>query len=254
MMKTFYEVSNKSAEIPEVFISHASEVLGETETGLSGSQIVKKLSPYAIEYNIPIPFSSYPFPKNLPNKRTALKKNLEVFLPKQQFKIIKNLCELEQFDENKNVKDLKIKLITRYGHLNAENHAEIINEAVIDETKHWLSDYPESFKLFEEALSKFENKIFQRNLLDDLRLSLEKLLQELLDNKKSLENQLSNIGTFIKNRNCSKVLSNMFIKLIDYYAKYQNTYIKHDDSVLENEVEIIFEITCSFMKFLIRIK
>jgi hypothetical protein len=44
----------------------------------------------------------------------------------------------------------------------------------------------------------------------------------------------------------------MFVKLFDYYSKYQNTYVKHDDAVIEDEVEIIFEITCSFMRFLVR--
>ena len=46
----------------------------------------------------------------------------------------------------------------------------------------------------------------------------------------------------------------MFVILIDYYCKYQNTYIKHDDAVIENEIEFIFEMTSSFMKFLIRIQ
>ena len=42
-------------------------------------------------------------------------------------------------------------------------------------------------------------------------------------------------------------------KLIDYYSKYQNTYVKHDDAVIEPEIEIIFEITSSFMKHLVRL-
>lgn len=117
-----------------------------------------------------------------------------------------------------------------------------------------MSDYPESLKIYEDALNKFGNNIYQRNLLDDLRLSLEKLLQNILENQKSIENQLSKIGNFIKERDGSKELNNMFVKLIDYYSKYQNTYVKHDDAVIENEIEIMFEMTCSFMKFLIRIK
>jgi hypothetical protein len=109
-------------------------------------------------------------------------------------------------------------------------------------------------RLYETALTKLENKLFLRNLLDDIRLSLEKLTQSLLGNNKSLENQISDIGAFLKAGGCSKELSNMFQKLIDYYTKYQNTYIKHDDAVIESEIEIIFEMTCSFMRFLIRAK
>jgi len=240
--------------IPITFINFAAEILGDTNTGLSGSQIAQYCSAYAIDFDVEIPYPEYPFPKQLPNKRTALRENLKAFSPYQQFKIIKELCELEQFKHNTKVRDLKIKLITRYGHLSDGNNTDEINEPLIEETKHWLSDFPESLRLFEEALEKYQNNIFKRNLLDDLRLSLEKLLQSLFSNNKSLENQLSKIGLFIKERNGSKELSNMFVKLIDYYSKYQNTYVKHDDAVIENEIEIIFEITSSFMKFLLRIK
>ena len=240
--------------IPTTFINFAADILGETQTGLSGSKIAEYCLAYTIDYNVEIPYSEYPFPPNVQNKRTALRKNLQAFMPEQQFKIIKELCELEQFKENSNVKDLKIKLISRYGHLATDKRTEKINEPLIEETKHWLNDYPDSLKLYEEALNKFENKIYQRNLLDDLRLSLEKLLQKIFENKKSLENQLSEMGSFIKERKVSKELNNMFVKLIGYYSKYQNTYVKHDDAVIETEIEIIIEITCSFLKFLIRIK
>ncbi len=237
--------------IPVTFINYAAEILG---TELRGSEIAKKCSEYAINYDIVIPYPEHPFPVKVSNKRNALRENLKAFSPQQQFKVIKELCELDQFKENKSVKDLKIKLITRYGHLGTVNQTEKINEALIEETKYWLSDYPDSLGPYEDARSKFDNKAYQRNLLDDLRLALEKLLQDILENNKSLEKQLSDIGTFIKERKNSKELNNMFVKLIDYYSKYQNTYVKHDDAVIENEIEIIFEITCSFMKFLIRIK
>jgi hypothetical protein len=46
----------------------------------------------------------------------------------------------------------------------------------------------------------------------------------------------------------------MFLKLIDYFSKYQNTYVKHNDNVNENEIEIIIEIASSFMKFIIKIE
>jgi hypothetical protein len=240
--------------MPAAFINHAADVLGATEAGLTGSKIAEYCLAYSIDFNVDIPYPEYPFPGDLPNKRTALRENIKAFSPEQQFKIIRELCEIDQFKDNPAVKDLKIKLISRYGHLSTEGLSEKINDALIEETRHWLSEYPESLKLYEEALNKFNNEIYRRNLLDDLRLSLEKLLKEILKNGKSLENQLSEIGTFIKERNGSKELNNMFVKLIDYYSKYHNTYVKHDDAVIENEIEIIFEMTCSFMKFIIRIK
>jgi hypothetical protein len=86
-----------------------------------------------------------------------------------------------------------------------------------------------------------------------LRLALEKLLQALLGNRRSLENQIAALGGFIKTRGGSAELANMFVTLVDYYSKYQNTYVKHDDAVLEEEVEFVFEITSSFMKHLVRL-
>jgi hypothetical protein len=40
--------------------------------------------------------------------------------------------------------------------------------------------------------------------------------------------------------------------LVDYYCKYQNSFIKHNDAVIEEEVEFILEMTSSFMKHLVK--
>lgn len=240
--------------IPSTFISHSANILGSTELGLSGDKIAKYCSAYAVDFNVLIPYSEYPFPSHLPNKKTALQENLKVFSPQQQFKIIRELCELDHFKDNDDIKELKLKLIVRYKQLNNGTQTNQIDEVIIEETEHWLQTYPDALKLYQEAIIKFDNKVFQRNLLDDLRLSLELLLRAIIGNSKSLENQLGDIGTFIQRKKGSKELNNMFVKLIDYYSKYNNTYVKHDDAVIENEIEIIFEITSSFMKFLARLK
>jgi len=182
-----------------------------------------------------------------------LNANLNEFSAKQQFKIIKELCELERFKDNPKVKDIKIKLISRYSQFAGVDAATEINETLIEETRHWLGGYAESLKLFQDALTKFENKLFTRNILDDLRLSLELLLKAVLKNDKSLENQIDGLGRHLKDKGCSKELINMFIKLVEYYSKYQNSYVKHDDAVIEEEIEFIFEITSSFMKHIVKL-
>jgi hypothetical protein len=95
--------------------------------------------------------------------------------------------------------------------------------------------------------------VFLSNVLDDMRLSLELLLKAVLGNEKSLENQIPQLGGFIKEKGGSSELANMFQKLVDYYAKYQNSYVKHDDAVIEEEVEFVIELTSSFMKHLVRL-
>lgn len=64
---------------------------------------------------------------------------------------------------------------------------------------------------------------------------------------------MSALGLFVESAGGSVQFSNMFMKLIDYYTKYQNTYIKHDDAVNEDETEFVFELTSSFMRYVIRL-
>jgi hypothetical protein len=143
--------------------------------------------------------------------------------------------------------------MTRYGHLDIEKLGAEVNEDLVNQTRHWLGTFPDVLEVFNQALQKYATGVFVRNLLDDLRLALEKLVQTLVGNSKSLENQLPAVGAFVKERGGSPELSNMFGKLIDYYCKYQNTYVKHDDAVIEEEVEFIIEITAAFMKHFVRL-
>ena len=87
-----------------------------------------------------------------------------------------------------------------------------------------------------------------RNVLDDMRLALELFLKEILNNQKSLENQLSEIGNFQKGKGKSQEFINMFKQLLDYYAKYQNKYVKHDDAVKPEEIDFVIELTTLFMR------
>ena len=238
--------------VPLAFINHACEIIADTNFGLSGSKIVEYLNGYAVDYDVDIPFSEYPFPPIVPNKRTALRKNLQSFEPEQQVFILNELCQKSQFKDNSSINNLRSQLLSRYGHIIIERDSKNINTVLVEQICHWLCSFPESLRVYESALMKLESRIFQRNLLDDIRLCLEKLVQALLGNNKSLENQIADLGLYLKDKGCSKELVNMFQRLVDYYTKYQNTYIKHNDAVVESEIEIIFEMTCSFMRFLIR--
>ena len=104
-------------KIDAAFIQHAADILAETYTGLSGGQIVKHCNNYAIDFNVDIPIASPDFGKFgsiVPNKRTALYKNLMAFNGKQQFVIIKELCELPIFQKNKEAQELKKRLFERF--------------------------------------------------------------------------------------------------------------------------------------------
>jgi len=238
--------------IPVTFLSHAAGILAHPNSGMSGSTIVNAFNAYALDFDKNIPYPKYPF--DAPNKRTAFLENLEAFEPKQQYRIIKELCDHRSFgfQNSDERKALKVQLATKY-HQFAELGENEINETLIEQTRHWLEDYPESLSLFNEALQKYDSGVFNRNVLDDIRLSLEKLLRKITGVDKSMEHQIKPVGAFIKGKGGSKELANMFMKLLDYYGNYQNEYVKHDDAVIEEEIEIIFEITASFMKHLVRL-
>ena len=85
----------------------AADILGDIASGLTGSKIAKYCVGYSIEYNIKIPYATYPFPKNVPNKRTALLENLKCFSDVQRTHIIKELCKLPEVEDNPQVEILK---------------------------------------------------------------------------------------------------------------------------------------------------
>ena len=110
-------------KIPDVFVSYAANVLADTNTGLSGSQIIKHCNSYAVDFDVEIPITSPDFGKFgsiVPNKRTALYKNLAAFNGQQQFVIIKELSELPFFEGNQNAADLRKKLFERYASFSVE--------------------------------------------------------------------------------------------------------------------------------------
>lgn len=230
------------------FLTHACEILGDTNEGFSGSNIVKVLSSFAVDYNVDIPYSSTPI--DAPNKRTALLENLKSFKAEQQYHILTELCKDEKQSQRKAVQELGKVLRLRYGMLDSESAT--FDKALVSDTQHWLSRYPNALKSYNDAIEKRQKGIYQRNLLDDLRLALELLLKDILNNGKSLENQKSELGTFIEGIRGSKEFTNMFIKLIEYFSKYQNEHVKHDDQVVEIEIDFMVDITSAFMKSICR--
>lgn len=112
---------------------------------------------YAIDFNVIIPVDSADFGKFgsiVPNKRTALLRNLQAFNTKQQFQIIKELSELNFFQNNEDAKKLKVQLYTRYGYLAEEKFS---NTELVVKTKHWLGKHSESLKQYSSALTKYES-------------------------------------------------------------------------------------------------
>jgi hypothetical protein len=128
-----------------------------------------------------------------------------------------------------------------------------INSTLIKQNLISLETHPKTAKIYLAALDKINQASYQRNLLDDLRLTLEILLKDLLQNEKPLEKQKEDIGKYLKTKNVSSEVSNMFVILQDYFGKYQNSYVKHDDNVNKHEIELMINLTSTFVNFLLNI-
>jgi len=132
--------------------------------------------------------------------------------------------------------------------------AKLLDEKLVNENLDWLTSYPTAYENFKSALEKHQNKIYQRNLIDDLRLSLELILKRILNNKGRLEKQEKLLGEYLEREKVPKELRNMYWQLIDYYTKYQNNYAKHDDKVNSSEVEFMIYLTGTFIRFLMTLE
>jgi len=150
--------------------------------------------------------------------------------------------------------DIQIKRIKGDNIIFYPNGAKLLDEKAVNDVLDWLISYPKVQKSFKSALGKYQDKIYQRNLIDDLRLSLELLFKEILNNNKSLENQEKLLSEYLEQKNVPKELNNMYWKLIDYYAKYQNNYAKHEDKVDSSEIEFVIYLTGTFMRFLMTLE
>ena len=230
------------------FLQHACDILADTDYGLTGMQIVKACNIYALEYNRIIPHDKYPFEAR--NKRTALLENLSAFEQTEQYRIITDICDYPAFSGSTKIKDLRLLLYQRYGNLSTDKISET---ELIVETKHWLSNFPNALDLYKSAVSKFEAHIFERNTLDDMRLSFELLVKDLTNSEKTLENQIELILQLLKNSGSTTELRNMFRSLMQYYTSFNNNHVKHNDSVNSNEIEYVIELTSVMMKYLIKV-
>lgn len=128
--------------------------------------------------------------------------------------------------------------------------AKLLDEKLVNDNLDWLSAHPKSYDCFKKALSEIGIVGKEREVVDNLRLSLELLMKDVLGNRKSLENQKTDIGKFLKSKGVSSEISKMFWQLLDYYSKYQNDKAKHNIAVPSEEVEFILYLTGTIIRFL----
>lgn len=147
--------------------------------------------------------------------------------------------DLEQYKNFKSLNDFTVK-----------NYQQ---EELVSETFYWINNFPTVKKRFEIAVNYYKSNSDLRDAVDNLRLALEILLKEILNNQKSLENQLQPIGIYQEKLGIGIEIRNMFQKTLDCYIKFQNDKVKHNDKINNlHEVEFIFGLTMLFIRILIK--
>jgi tetratricopeptide (TPR) repeat protein len=133
--------------------------------------------------------------------------------------------------------------------------AKLLDQALIDETLAWLERRPKAARQFEEALRIFllKDASKYRNLLDNLRFSVEQLLRSVLKNRKNLEKQKEALLRWLDERGVHQEIINMYNTLLEHFAQYQNAAVKHDEAYSASELEFMIYLTGVFMRFLLEL-
>ena len=131
---------------------------------------------------------------------------------------------------------------------------EFLSGALIVDALSWLDEFEQSKKSFAKAVRIKRTESNYRGIIDELRLSIELLFKQLFKNEKSLENQTENIGKYFKENNISIEISNMYIKLMDLYTKFNNNNAKHNDNIKEIEIDYMIYLTGNFIRLIVLIE
>ncbi len=150
-------------KVNDSFIAYASDILGDTAKGLTGSQIIKECNYYAVEFDVETPITSSDFGNfgsRIKKKSMALHQNLQKFNSEQRYTIIKELCELELFEENPEVQKLKSQLNKRYGDFNTEIDSKVlVNTDIPTYSIDDIEDKPTVFISYNQNDSNFADEI-----------------------------------------------------------------------------------------------
>lgn len=131
---------------------------------------------------------------------------------------------------------------------------EFLDAPLVIDVLSWLNEYPEVRNTYEKAIIKERKAENYRYIIDDLRLSIEIFFKKLFKNEKSLENQDSNIGKYLSDNNVATQISNMYRKLLDYYEKYNNDNVKHNEKITAVEIDYMIYLTGIFIRFILLIE
>lgn len=104
---------------------------------------------------------------------------------------------------------------------------DIEKDMTMDKIPLGLNKYPHIKNIFINGLA-LKNNGYLRESMDNMRLSLELVLNKLLNNHRTLENQTSDeVGRLLTDKSCSRCAIKIFIEIKSAFQRFQNDNIKH---------------------------
>lgn len=93
-----------------------------------------------------------------------------------------------------------------------------------------------------------ENEI--RESADNLRLTIELLLKNILKKNKSIDNQKDILNKKLKESGVNQDSINLFTQTLKCYTKYQNECVKHSNKIENKDLEFITELGLIIIKYI----
>lgn len=117
-----------------------------------------------------------------------------------------------------------------------------------------LSSHTQSLELYKKAIDGFQKQQDYRHAMDDLRLSLELLLKEILSNDKSLENQEKDLNAYLGRGGISKEIIVGITGEMKALGRYFNEHEKHKDDIKIDDINCVVHGVSNIMHIVMFVK
>lgn len=126
--------------------------------------------------------------------------------------------------------------------------AKELDDALVSDVLEWLNEYPQTRKTYTIALRQYANGENPRDVADNLRKAFEEFLQELLENNRNLENNKSEIKTYLASKGVDAEYIGIYHQLIGTYKTINDMYAKHHDKTDQSILEFLLYQTGVLMR------
>lgn len=227
------------------FIAYAAAVFADDDLGLPWADIGSFFDQQALVYGISLPFPGTLFPEDgsLLSKKEGFVGNLEVFPKSAYYKILHALSSMHTLIPG--AIEFGKRLENLFGPLS--DFYTGISRNLIDEVLTGLQEFPDASAAFRNGLVYVQEGKDYRTALDNFRVSLELFLKQVLKNQLSIEKQQDILGKHLKEKGVPPDIRGMIRSQIDFFAKYQNDHVKHNNKVELADINTIFYLTAIFL-------